>query len=182
MRHYQDKAEAEPDRFIRYVFPPKLREARSLAARMLNCPMDEIVLLPNVTTATNTVLRNLQYAPGDKIVYLSGAYGALEKTIEYTVETTAAEGVKIEYELPMEDDALLGMFEETLEKHRGHVKLAVFDSIVSMPGVRLPFERMAQVCRDEGVLSMIDAAHGVGHIALDLTALDPDFLVTNCHK
>ncbi|OAP57454.1 hypothetical protein AYL99_08192 [Fonsecaea erecta] len=190
LRHYQETAEAEPDRFIRYTYPQLLRKSRALLADMLHCPVDELVLCANATTATNTVLQNLRWEEGDKIVYTSGVYGALEKTIHYVVETTPANSVRIELDLPQSDDKILKLFREILmeEKRKceqtgkGRVRLAVFDTIVSVPGVRVPFERLVQLCRQEGVLSLVDAAHGVGHIALNLTELDPDFLVTNCHK
>jgi hypothetical protein len=182
MRSFQDQAEAEPDKFIRYTFPPALLASRAAIAQILHCPVDSIVLLPNVTTATNTVLRNLRYEKGDKVVYFSGVYGALEKTIEYVVESTAAEAVKIDFTFPKSDKEIIRMFKETLERHRGSVKVAVFDTIVSMPGMRMPFERLVEICREERVLSMIDGAHGIGHIPLDLGKLDPDFFVSNCHK
>jgi hercynylcysteine S-oxide lyase len=146
--------------------------------------------LPNTTTATNTVLHNLRWDDGDVILYTSGVYGALEKTIDYVVETTKAESVRIELDLPQSDDFIVHAFRETLKHHkarcdemgRGQVRVAVFDTIVSMPGLRMPFERLIEVCHEEGVLSLVDAAHGIGHIPLDLSKLNPDFLVTNCHK
>ncbi|KIY01357.1 uncharacterized protein Z520_02909 [Fonsecaea multimorphosa CBS 102226] len=192
LRRYQEAAEAEPDKFIRYTYPHLLRKSRALLADMLRCPVDELVLCANVTTATNTVLQNLPWEEGDKIVYTSGVYGALEKTIDYIVESTPAESVRIELDLPQSDDKIVDLFRRTLTEEKrkceqaggkgGRVRLAVFDTIVSMPGLRVPFERLVQVCRQEGVLSLVDAAHGVGHIPLNLSELDPDFLVTNCHK
>lgn len=40
--------------------------------------------------------------------------------------------------------------------------VAVIDSIVSNPGVLLPWREMAQICKEEGVWSIIDAAHSIG--------------------
>ena len=46
----------------------------------------------------------------------------------------------------------------------------------------MPFERLTELCRRHDVLSCIDAAHGVGHLPINLQKLDPDFFMSNCHK
>jgi selenocysteine lyase/cysteine desulfurase len=185
MRQFQDAVEARPDDFIRYQYPKLLDESREAIAKLLNAPAETIVFVPNATTGVNTVLRNLVFQPGDVILYTSTIYGACHKTIEYICETTPAESVCVEYTMPVEDEWLVEQFKKKIEEVKssgGRVKVALFDTVVSMPGVRLPFERLIKVCKDLSVLSLIDAAHGVGHIDLDLAALDPDFLVSNCHK
>lgn len=152
--------------------------------------MDELVLCPNVTTATNTVLRNLNWGDGDRVIYTSGVYGALEKSIESVLEGTDSIGVKIDLDLPSKQDQIIDQFRSALRREKeackragkGSVKLAIFDTIVSMPGLLMPFEEMTKICREEGVLSMIDGAHGLGHIPIDLKKLDPDFFTSNCHK
>lgn len=40
--------------------------------------------------------------------------------------------------------------------------VAVIDSITSVPGVLLPWQEMVKVCKEEGVWSVIDAAHSIG--------------------
>jgi selenocysteine lyase/cysteine desulfurase len=154
-------------------------------SKLLNTPSSTLVFLPNATTGTNTVLRNLIFEEGDYILMFSTVYGALNNTIAYVCETTPVKSVKIEYTYPVEDDWLVGELEKTVKEidaKGGKVRVAVFDTVVSMPGVRMPFERMTQKCRDLGVLSCVDGAHGVGHVDIDLGKLDPDFFVSNCHK
>ncbi len=43
--------------------------------------------------------------------------------------------------------------------------------------VRVPFERLVEECRNYGILSLVDGAHGIGHVPLDLGKLDADFFV-----
>ncbi|KAI4621879.1 hypothetical protein J4E80_004252 [Alternaria sp. BMP 0032] len=185
MRDFQDECEGRPDPFIRYRYPVILDEAREDMAKLLNTPSSTLVFVPNASTGVNTVLRNIVFEPGEHILIFSTIYGACEKTVSYVTETTPAESVKIAYTYPVEDDWLLTEFEnkvKEVESKGGKVKIAVFDTVVSAPGVRMPFERLTQKCKELGVMSCIDGAHGVGHLNIDLGALDPDFFVSNCHK
>lgn len=153
--------------------------------KLLNTPSSTLVFVPNATTGVNTVLRNLNFTPGDHILMFSTIYGACEKTVAYVTETTPAQSVKVEYTFPIEDDWLIAEYEKKVkevEAKGGKVKIAIFDTVVSMPGVRLPFERLTAKSKELGVLSCIDGAHGVGHVEIDLGTLDPDFFVSNCHK
>ena len=52
-------------------------------------------------------------------------------------------------------------FSEDL-KGKGNKIVAVIDSIVSNPGVLLPWQEMVRVAHEEGVWTVIDAAHSVG--------------------
>jgi selenocysteine lyase/cysteine desulfurase len=55
-------------------------------------------------------------------------------------------------------------------------RVAVIDSIVSNPGALLPWKEMVQVCKEEGIFSLIDAAHSLGQeVGLNLNEVDPDF-------
>ncbi|KAF2639569.1 PLP-dependent transferase [Massarina eburnea CBS 473.64] len=185
LRSFQDRVEARPDEFIRYTYPKLLDESREAMSKLLNAPTAELVFVTNATTGVNIVLRSLTYEPGDHILYFSVIYGACERTVTYITETTPASAAKIEYISPVEDDWLLSAFRskvKEVEEAGGKVKVAIFDTVVSNPGIRSPFERLTEACRELGVLSCIDGAHGVGHIELDLGKLDADFFVSNCHK
>lgn len=184
-RELQDKFEASPDRFLRFELAFYLLESRKALCSLLNTPVNSTVFVKNATTGVNTVLRNLVFQQGDIIVYFSTVYGAVEKLVASLAETTPVRARKVNYEFPISHDELVQRFMDTVTKARSeglNVKVAVFDTIVSSPGIRLPFEKLTEVCRKEGILSCIDGAHGVGQIPLDLGKLDPDFFVSNCHK
>ncbi|KIW08712.1 hypothetical protein, variant [Verruconis gallopava] len=185
LRRFQDASEARADAFIRYDSIRSLDASREAIARLLNAPVEACVFVQNATTGINTVLRNLVFHPGDKIVYFDTIYGACERTISYITETTPAQSVKVKCMYPVSDKGLVDEFKRVVKEQQSqgfNVRIAVFDTVVSMPGVRVPFEALTEACRELGVLSCIDAAHGVGHIELNLAKLDPDFFVSNCHK
>lgn len=185
LRSFQDRVEARPDAFLRWTYPTQLNASRACAAELINAPLKTVVFVPNATTGVNTVLRSLAFTHGDYIVYFATIYKGCNTTVEYIAETTPAKAVKVEYTYPVEDEWLVEAFRATVRgvhASGGRVRVAVFDTVASMPGVRVPFEGLTRACKELGVLSLVDAAHGIGHIELDMAALDPDFLTTNCHK
>ncbi|RFU35946.1 hypothetical protein B7463_g410, partial [Scytalidium lignicola] len=186
LRQHQDLMEANPDAFLRYDLPRLLDISRAAIASYVNAPLNEVVLIPNATTGVNTVLRNLKYEPGDRILYFSTVYGACEKTIEHLVESyPEIDSVRVELRYPVSDDALIEQFRAAVEEERKEgrrVKVALFDTVTSLPGVRMPFEQLVEECRNYNILSLVDGAHGIGHLPLDLGRLNADFFVSNCHK
>ena len=184
-RKWQDLSEAKPDTFIRYDYPKLLDSACTAIASFLDVPAQEVVLMQNATTGVNTVLRSLIFEERDVILHLSTAYGACAKTIDYICETTPAQSFNVKVEYPIGDDNLVVKFVEGLEAVKvdgKRVKVALFDTISSLPGVRVPWERLVEICRERGILSLVDGAHSVGHIELNLGRVQPDFFVSNCHK
>ena len=185
-RNLQDCIEARSDPFIRFSIPDLLVKSRAAAARLLGAPVDDVVFVPNATTAINTVLRNLEFVEGDTILYFSTAYGACEKTIKYICETTPARSRCIDVTFPSDDTALDRLFRHTIQDvqlHGRKAKIAMFDTVVTFPGVRLPWEKLVKACQDLEVLSLIDGAHGIGHINLThLASAGPDFFTSNCYK
>ncbi|KAL4894970.1 aminotransferase family protein [Aspergillus ambiguus] len=185
LRQFQDDVEARPDPFIRYVTPEVLDKSREAVANMLKVPRKECVFVKNATTGVNTILRNIPFQPGDAIVYFETVYGALEKGIISCIESTPLQARKVHYQCPISHDELIERFQNVIRTTRAeglNVKIALFDVITSLPAMRFPFERLTDICRQEGILSLIDGAHGIGQIPLDLGNLQPDFFTSNCHK
>ncbi|KAK7959099.1 uncharacterized protein PG986_003953 [Apiospora aurea] len=180
------EVEAAPDPFIALDFARRLARPRRLAAQMLRCPADELVFVPNATTGIDTVLKNLVWRPGDVVLCYEVVYGSVANGLEYLRETTPVEVHVVHVPLPVADDDLVRAMVDAAKEINAtpgkRVRLAVCDTIVSGPGARVPFERLVPALQAEGALVLVDGAHGIGHIELDLSVLRPDFFVTNLHK
>lgn len=131
------------------------------------------------------MIRNLIFQPGDVILTFANVYPAFANTFDYLSKTTPLEMHKIGYVDPVSDDYICSVFESAISSLRSQgkaPKAALFDTISSFPAVRMPFERLTSLCKTHSMLSIIDGAHSVGQIALDLPELDADFFVSNLHK
>ena len=185
LRYCQDLAEARPDTFVRFQYPDMLDTNRKALADFLSLPVDEVVFVPNVTTAVNVVLRNLKFEEGDVIVLLSTVYGSVEKTVKHLEETTPVKTVNMTVQYPINDNSLVERFHDAIKgaKVEGkNVRLASFDTVSSLPGVMVPWERLVAICKAESVLSLVDGAHGVGCIDVPIAKIQPDFFTSNLHK
>ncbi|KAK1533436.1 hypothetical protein CPAR01_10144 [Colletotrichum paranaense] len=186
-RRLQDESEARPDTFMRYTYPKLLCESKIAIAPLLGADPGEVVFVQNATTGVNTVLRNLKFQAGDVIVYFNTIYGACYKTIQSLSEDRPLSSHAIEIAYPIDDDEIIRRFRCAVEEVRMKGKtpmLAMFDTVLTSPGVRFPFERLVQICKDLEILSLVDGAHGVGHIDLTHVGVDvrPDFFISNCYK
>lgn len=181
------ESEARPDVFVRVTHPARLNNSRHLFAKFLNAPPSTVVIVPNATTGVNTVLHNLEWQKGDTILYFSTTYGSCINTLLYLAETTQVILTQIPLftRTSLSTSAILTSVRETVASQRSAgltPRLVLLDTIVSQPGILLPFPELLSLCRELRMYSLVDAAHGIGHIPLNLTELDPDFLVTNAHK
>lgn len=180
-----DLADSRPDPYIRLQHTKLLQKAREAVSQIVNASTDECVFVKNATTGIATVLYNLNFQSNEALIYFEPVYGAVEKGIVSFQEHSSFQARKVKFQFPISVNELEGRFRETVQSARDEgliVRAAVFDTIVSNPGVRFPFERFIGICRDEGILSVIDGAHGIGQIPLDMKTLQPDFFTSNCHK
>lgn len=59
----------------------------------------------------------------------------------------------------------------------------MFDTVLTFPGVRFPWEALVEACKKLQILSLIDGGNGIGHIDLrHLGRVGPDFFTSNCYK
>jgi isopenicillin-N epimerase len=61
-------------------------------------------------------------------------------------------------------------------------KLVMIDTVTSPTGLRMPFEELTQLFETRGIEVLLDAAHGIGMIPLNLDELGASYVTSNCHK
>lgn len=62
------------------------------------------------------------------------------------------------------------------------VRLAVFDHVPSNYGFVMPIKELVRVCHAHSIPVLVDGAHALGGLDLDVTDLGADFYVSNAHK
>ncbi|KAL0953308.1 hypothetical protein HGRIS_004557 [Hohenbuehelia grisea] len=192
-----ERVEANPDRYHRVEFPSLLGSARERIAHMIGAETDECVFVSSTTAGMNTILRNLTWEEGDVLLGFSTTYRGVERVMRYIADTTSATLVIQDIHFPTSHKIILRDFRALIQStkakqneyylrtgiERRPQAVAVIDAIVSQPGIYMPWKEMVEICAEEGVYSVVDAAHSIGQeVNINLSQTNPDFWVSNCHK
>jgi len=82
----------------------------------------------------------------------------------------------------MKRSDIIEHFKEHVKKNPGKPgkkRVAIIDSISSTPAIYFPWKELVAICKEEGILSVIDAAHAIGQeVRINLTEVGPDFWVS----
>ncbi|TFY71154.1 hypothetical protein EVG20_g1849 [Dentipellis fragilis] len=190
------KIESNPDKFMRTELAGLLRSARTRVAKFVGAEPDEVVFVPNASHGVNTVLRNFEWHEGDIIIGTTTTYNAVSRTIQYLHDIPPLPTIStFTLNYPTTQEAIIDSYSSHLRTVKATLAakqkpdgptlkvVAVLDAIVANPGVLYPWKELTQVCREEGVWSVIDAAHNLGQEPnIDLGKVQPDFFISNCHK
>ncbi|PPQ88741.1 hypothetical protein CVT25_008548 [Psilocybe cyanescens] len=181
------KIESNPDLFHRVLFQPMLVEVREKLAALIGAKTDEVVLVVNASLGINVVLRNFDWEEGDIIISFTTTYNSISRTAKYLSDVPPhPTSTVVNLAFPMTHDQIINQFKAHLKDNPAKPnkkRVAIIDSIISNPGVLLPWQDMVQICKEEGVWSVVDAAHSIGQeVGLNLTETAPDFWISNCHK
>lgn len=134
----------------------------------------------NATAGVNTVLRSLDLQPGDEILVSDHAYRACHNAIEFACRRSGARAAVVP--LPFHAGEPDQFLEPWLRAVAGRTRLAMIETVTSPTGLRMPFESLTQQPQARGVDLLVDAAHSVGLLPLDLATLDAAYITGNCHK
>jgi isopenicillin-N epimerase len=160
--------------------PTRIREAAATVAGFIGARPDDVVFVDNATTGANAVLRSVALEPGDEILLIDHAYGAVANAAAFVARERGARVRTVFVPYPAFDRAVLvGRVDDALGPR---TRLAVFDHITSESALVLPLADLAARCRARGVPVLADGAHAPAVLPLDVPSLGVDWYTANLHK
>ena len=80
---------------------------------------------------------------------------------------------------PKSDEEIVQLYQSQIT---AKTKLIMVCHMVNITGQILPIRKICDMAHQHGVEVMVDGAHCVGHIKVDIEALDCDYYGTSLHK
>jgi len=179
-RMWQDLMEKEPVQFFEELMPDLLTKSRTALGEFLSCDANDLAFVSNATSGVNTILRSLHFKQGDEILVPNHAYQACRNTIDFVASRWGAKVVEVAIPFPIDGPQVVIELMKSACSER--TKLVMIDTVTSPTGLRMPFEELTEFFEGRGVEVLLDAAHGIGMIPLNLEKLGASYVTSNCHK
>ncbi len=177
---WRTRMETQPVRFMTRELPEALRASFERLAVFLDARAEDLAFVDNATSGVNTVLRSIEWRPGDEIVLGRQAYEAVAQAARYVADRYGVQLKHAEIPFPLDNDnALVAAYEQALSRH---TRLVIVDHVSSQTALVAPVQRIVAMCRKAGSLVLIDGAHAPGMLSLSIAALRADWYTANCHK
>lgn len=156
-----------------------LAYARSAMADFLNCTAEEISFGPNMTTITFALARAIgrELKPGDEIVVTTLDHDANVAPWRALEE----KGIVIRQAAIREEDCTLDL-EDLRSKITAKTMLVAVGYASNAVGTINPVAEITKWAHEAAALMFVDAVHYAPHGAIDVKALDCDFLACSPYK
>ncbi len=147
---------------------------RETAARLFSAPAPEnVIFTMNATHALNIAIKSLAERGTPTLIS-----GYEHNSVLRPLKAVGAD-IIIASSQPFEQEKLLEDFIRGLDRRP---KLAVVNFVSNVFGYILPVEEISHLCADRGVPLIVDASQAAGHMKVDFSALNAEFIAMPGHK
>lgn len=152
--------------------------ARQSFANLVNASPAEIALTRNASDGVNYVLAGLDIPGEATLLTTDQEHPAV--LLPMTLAARRSGGSVQMLEIGSSDDEILSDLENILRN--SGVYLAVVSHVSCETGKRLPIADICRICREHGVLTLVDGAQSVGQFSVDVAEIGCDWMTGNGHK
>lgn len=179
-QEWQRLLERQPVQFLGVELDNLLLQSRRILGDYIHAQSSDLVYILNATHGVNIVIRSLQLNPGDEVLTTDQEYGACNLACEFACQKAGVIYKRQTIHTPVTSQEEIA--EEFWRAVTPRTKVIFISHITSPTAIVLPIELICQRASQAGIITLIDGAHAAGQISLDLSALQVDFYVGNCHK
>lgn len=180
-----DRAEAQRRRIERdsaVALGPRLIEELTrqadVVAGFIGAEPGSVALVENTTAAAAALWSSLPWSPRTRVLVLDVEYASVIRGLQVACARVGAEFIVAPVALPVTEDAILG----ALDAAEPTPTVVVMSAVTSSTAIAMPLAAVAQWCGERGAQLIVDGAHTVGHVPLDVASLGAASVFGSLHK
>ncbi len=159
----------------------QLEKGRARLAAFLGVSADEVAFTRNATEGINAAAHGLDWSGGGEILISDEEHAALLFPWAFLAQRSAGKNAVSVRRFRFGNSP-----EETLDALEAafspKTRLMAVSHVSCVTGKRAPAAEMARLCRERGVLSLIDGAQAAGQMPIQEAAEEADLYAGNGHK
>lgn len=176
-------ANAHLSPFVRGEFTAKHVDIlRTRLAQLINAESHEILLTRSGTESMQVLIG--QYVPlqrGDVVLWSNLDYPAMRNSMAWLEQRRGVTPLALQFELPISQEELLARYKDAI-RNTPKLKLMLLSQVYPCNGQQVPVREIVDFAREHGVDVLVDSAHALGQLPVDVQQMDLDFAGFNLHK
>ena len=166
--------------YMRTVQWDNKEKVTSRLANFVGCDPKSLLITRNTTESLDMIIGGFPWEKGDEAVFALQDYGAMRDHF-YMVRDRygiVCKEVSVPNN-PKTDDELVALYESQIT---AKTKLIMVCHMINITGQILPIKKICAMAHKHGVEVLVDGAHAVGHVDVDISDLDCDYYGSSLHK
>lgn len=155
---------------------------RARLAKLINANIDEILLTRSASESMQVLIGQYHgLREGDAVLWCNLDYPAMRNGMRWLQQRRGVTPVEMQLTLPVSRDELLTRYEAAL-RDTPNLKLMLLSQVYPCNGQQAPVREIVALAREHGVDVLVDSAHALGQVPVDMQAMGVDFAGFNLHK
>ncbi len=149
-------------------------------AKLVGCSVEKLVITRNTTESLDMIIGGFPWKKEDEAIFALQDYGAMRIHFHQMRDRYGiiCKEVSIPNH-PESDEELVALYESRITPK---TKLIMVCHMVNITGQIMPIRKICDMAHQYGVEVMVDGAHCVGHIEVNIEELNCDYYGSSLHK
>jgi selenocysteine lyase/cysteine desulfurase len=157
----------------------KAMAARNVAL-MIGCAPEDLIITRNTTESLDTIISGINWKQGDEAVMAEQDYGAMLDMFAQVAKRHGLQNRVLSLDPERTDDhEIVELYDRAITPK---TKLLMISHIVNITGQILPVRQICEMAHKRNVQVLVDGAHAVGQIAVNIRDLNCDYYGASLHK
>ena len=156
------------------------RKTAERLSNLVNCDKDELAITRNTTESLDLIISGFPWKKNDEAIFAMQDYGSMQEMFKLTAKRRGIVNKIISVpNQPENDEEIVSLYEQQITKK---TKLIMVSHMINITGQILPVKKICEMAHSYNIDVLVDGAHCVGHIDVDIKDLNCDYYGSSLHK
>ena len=166
--------------YMRNQLDSDKRKTTERLSNLINCDKDELAITRNTTESLDLIIGGFPWKKNDEAIFAIQDYGSMQEMFKLTAKRKGIVNKIISVpNHPINDEEIVSLYEKQITKK---TKLIMVSHMINITGQILPVKKICEMAHSYNIDVLVDGAHCVGHINVDIKDLNCDYYGSSLHK